>query len=304
MASLYRHLMKLFLKSCLRSFEENKLDLVMIGATVLVFCTIGAINSHWDYLAPVIVSLSLIVANHLVNAAIVLQREVHQKISKKDAIPHYRFKLWTFVGIILIVLVGVCAESITRVSMSEKDDFLLKFHDHITIGHMVPHVSPLDPSRLQFFPQEREMARMEVDVEIENNLQPVTLMGQWGFTLLESGVSRESEKDAIKHANDYFKTMSLANAYKFARMSPQDKTSFTIYSFPTYDQLNKVIKKDAVFYVVGLVVFKDTTGTYEQQVCRAITIRDLPEGKTIHYERRCDDFNDEIPRNPKLTTFR
>ena len=128
-------------------------------------------------------------------------------------------------------------KSITKVRISEQEDFLLKFHDHITIGRMLPHVSSLDPARLQLFPEERQMARMEVDVEIENNLQPVTLMGEWGFACLEPGVSRESEKDAIERANGGFKRVSLANAYQFARMSPEDTTTFTIYHFPTYDEL-------------------------------------------------------------------
>jgi hypothetical protein len=80
--------------------------------------------------------------------------------------------------------------------------------------------------------------------------------------------------------------------------------AFIVYGDATIEELERVLRKQDVLYVIGLIVFDDRTGTYEQQFCEAITIRELPEGGTIHYETRCGNFNDEVPRNSRLKTFR
>jgi hypothetical protein len=183
---------------------------------------------------------------------------------------------------------------VTRKSIaSDKEEFLLKYHDHITIVSVVPHVSTLSP----VFD-----AVSQADVGVRNNLQPAKLYGADGCLIPEPDTSQISEADAISKTEEVLKGGALTRDP--ITLGPQGTTSFTIYGVLTKDEMKQLMDRKAVLYAVGLVVFKDETGVYEQPFCNAITIRTLPGGNTTSYDLRCHNFNDETERNPKQTTYR
>ncbi len=143
----------------------------------------------------------------------------------------------------------------------------------------------------------------QADVNVRNNLQPAKLYGADGRLIPEPDTSQKSEADAISKTEESLKSDGPLTRDPIT-LEPQATTSFTIYGVLTEKEMKQLIDRKAVLYAVGLVVFKDETGLYEQPFCNAITIRTLPGGNITGQGLRCHNFNDETERNPKQATYR
>jgi len=289
---------RMFGGNCLKTWRENKLDFVIIVTTTVYFFYKGIVNQHWDYVAPMLWAICAILVNHFFNATRQVKREIEQEsekwtIARESLILPPTGHLYTVCGLFLFLCLIPSVMVGRKSNASDREDVLLRYHGHMTIGKVLPHVSqsPTQPTVLS-----------EGDVEVINNLQPVSMLGGDGRLWFEPDMSQTSESDAIRKTEINFKSEKLLDTP--IKLQAQERTNFIIVGVLNYEQIQNLLNRQGVVYAVVLVVFQDATGTWEQQFCNAITIRTFPDGHTASRGVRCQNFVNEVERNPKQTALR
>ncbi len=146
----------MFIRNSLKVWRENKLDLLIIATTILWFAVKGILGQHWDYVAPAVWALCLILIHHFFNATREVHKEIEQETRESETnyespilapsgghayvthpikrIPFYWPRLYGMFVLFSVLCLIPCVLVTRKSNASDRKEFLLKYHDPLLSG--------------------------------------------------------------------------------------------------------------------------------------------------------------------------